>query len=934
MVSVVLAAGLGMVTNLVTSTFTWSLAAFGFALVVTQALLSVWQARQEQRNRRTARDGLLAPLRPPAPEQRKDASVDARQLVYLLTAPFSPTPLWGRRAVHDELLAWCVDRSSSAGVVRVVSGPAGVGKSRLALAVAESLPAGWAAGRFTGNGEQLVKLIADAGEPTLVIVEDADRVAGLDTLILQASKHPTLVRLLMIAREGLGPMPETVLPQVNQGVSLTALGDSGDRQRWFGEAVRAYARKLEIPPPDLPDRAVGHDGDTPLIVHARALLAALGRQGTRTWSFAEIMSELVALELHSWEADLDRLPKGCDVEVLSQAVAVLLVLPARTDEQAADLLRRVSQYSKKAAFESRMTIARWARRRHPPGPDGRLDLRPHLVGERLVLDVLGRTNLLREEDTAAITALVRSYTEFPDALEVLVPLLDRQRAHLPELLAGIIDTGVAGHALDVALAALVDADDGLVRLRLITIEAPVSLRNLRAAISQCAVAHHRELVKADPDRYLPDLADALFDLGSSLQALGRFRSALGFIEESVELYRRLAIDDPETYEQDLAASLVGASFILRELGCPRDAVELAREGVGIHRRLAVDEANFDEGLFAYSLNTLGLVLRELGRPREAIEVARESVELFRRLAAEAPESQVPILAMALLNLGLVLGELGELHDAVDSVRESVEIHRRLVAVEPDLYQDALAMSITNLGFLLGETGQYRDALSAAQESVELYRGLVVEDPTVHETYFAMALLDLGQMLFKLGRPREALGVTEESLKLNRRLAASEPAFHEPKLAKTLINLSVILKDLERFQDALAAAEESVSLYRRLAVAEPDIHEPELAMSLVNSSVVLEEAGQLGEALRNVEESVDLYRRLASGEPASYQHKLAIALSNLAAGLHSVNRIDDAWRVWEEEAAVLKACAERDEKLYGPSYRRVLALLREKPGGAD
>jgi hypothetical protein len=77
-------------------------------------------------------------------------------------------------------------------------------------------------------------------------------------------------------------------------------------------------------------------------------------------SLAELVTELVAIEQRVWSADLSRLPAGCDVDVLAEAVTVLVLLPAAGIEKAAELLCRVPQFAHDAAQESR---SRW-----PAGP--------------------------------------------------------------------------------------------------------------------------------------------------------------------------------------------------------------------------------------------------------------------------------------------------------------------------------------------------------------------------------------------------------------------------------------------------------------------------------------------------------------------------------------------------------------------------------------
>nr|WP_282916597.1 hypothetical protein [Saccharothrix syringae] len=541
-VSVPVAAGAGVVTNLATDEFSWAWTAGLLVLVLVQVGLAVWQAVRDRRDLREARDELLGVLRPPPPASpvpegspvRPDGRVPGvGAVVGWLTAPFTPTPLWGRSTVRGDLLAWCVAPDPQGDVVRVVTGPAGVGKSRLALAVAEALPAGWVAGRLVGDGAGVVERTAAAGDPTLVIVDDADRVAAsaLETLITGAVRHPDLLRVLLLARTdaALRLLSDEVRPRVARAEVLAPVGEASDRQRWFAEAVRAYARAWRVPAPDLPDRPVGADGDTPLVLHARALLAVLGRSGIRTWSLADLVTELVTLEQRSWQTDLPRLPAGCDVEVLAEAVAVLALLPAAGVELAAELLRRVPQFSHDTTRESRVAVARWAHRRYPPGPDHRLDLRPHLVGERLVLDTLTRTpSLLRDDDVPAVApVLARAHSSFPDALDHLTALLTRQPHLLPDALAAVLATGVTGRTLDHALAALIDTygTDSDLRTRLITLDDIPELPYLSLAQARLRVEHYRVLAEAEPDRHRLDLARSLHNLGSCLVEVGRAREA-------------------------------------------------------------------------------------------------------------------------------------------------------------------------------------------------------------------------------------------------------------------------------------------------------------------------------------------------------------------------------------------------------------------------
>src|SRR5262249_23280179 len=88
---------------------------------------------------------------------------------------------------RDALWEWC---RGGSGPVRVVGGPTGVGKTKLALEVAGRLPAEWVAGRLIAERRaELVERVTAAGDPALVVVDDADLLAGVDQVLDQVARQ-------------------------------------------------------------------------------------------------------------------------------------------------------------------------------------------------------------------------------------------------------------------------------------------------------------------------------------------------------------------------------------------------------------------------------------------------------------------------------------------------------------------------------------------------------------------------------------------------------------------------------------------------------------------------------------------------------------------------------------------------------------------------
>jgi tetratricopeptide (TPR) repeat protein len=828
------------------------------------------------------------------------------------------------------LVAWCIDRDPHAGVVCVVTGPAGVGKSRLALAVAKSLPASWEAGRLLNGTHGIVERIVAAGDPTLVIVDDADRVPDLDVLISQAGRHPDLIRLLLLTRNegGLLSSTDSVLLDTARVEPLEPIGKSGDRRRWYQEAVRAYARVLRVSPPDLPDQPVGLDEDTLLLLHARALLAVLGREGNHTWSLAAVIRELVRLEQRSWELDLPRLPRGCDIEVLTQAIVLQLILPAESVEMAAALLRRIPQFSHDAANESRVTVARWARRRYPPGLDDKLDLRPPLVAERLLVDSLRRDTLLCDNDEpAAAFALTRAYDSFPDALDVLTALIAHDHKILVAALNSIFDTGVVDPLLDHALSVLISNADTETRLQLLDVDPPAGFLHVWIQLGQLHVEHLRDLAARDYDRHCPDLAAELQHLAISQNEVGRYREALDASVEAVEIRRGLTEQEPAHHRPLLADALRVLAVGLNGVGRHREAHDAVGEAVEIIRDLAEQEPARHRPYLAHALHDLAIVKDEIGLYGEALDAGGEAVEILRELARHDPATYCSHLADTLRALAGALLEAGRYLEALEVAEEAVAIQRDLAARESARHRPGFSYALETLAAVLGELKRYREALEAAEEAVAIRRDLAEQEPAPHRPHLAQGLRSIAVALKEVGRYREALEVAEEAVAMLRDLAEREPVRYRRDLAITLRTLAGALVELERYREALKIGENGIAILRDLTEREPTRYRPDLALSLRNQAIFLHEAGQHREAHKPIGEAVAMLRDLAEQEPIRHRPGLANALQNRAVLLARAGKIEESILAIRESVSVWRAAVDHDPEIHQVQYEDALALRR-------
>jgi tetratricopeptide (TPR) repeat protein len=854
----------------------------------------------------------------------------------------------GRVAELDDLLAWCND--DSVGRLRLIIGPGGIGKTRLALQLIRKLEEHWHC-VLVGDRHE-ARILADIRAihrgPVLLVVDYAETRIKLEELLRAAAADMGTIRVLLLARSagqwweqlafGEGAIRDLVVMAGPEGTRLGEVLDEHvkDEQEVL-RAVPVFAAALGVAPPDHVMVQTQAGRARILELHAAALVAVLkwieDPKEEPLVRLEGILDDLLRHEGRFWQGSahargLTNGPNGMELPELRQVVAAGCLLGAANEEQAVTLLDRLPGIS------GTVKLARWLRELYPPD-QGSTEwlgvMQPDRLAERLIVDELSRseeltqaclTNLGDQQARRAILHLARAATENDIAerlLRRLLPLAAKVVENIDAPLETLVSVANAIPYPSMVLASAHEVITSMIlkapatkshpveRARWLTIHGKTLTQQGHPEealpFTQEAVSLYRELEAANPDRYQSELAYSLTYLGIGFSELGRPDEALQATQEAGRIYHKLAAANPGRYQHNLVVTLTDIGVQFSELGRLDEALRASQEAVSLCRELEAANPNRYQQDLAATLTNLGARWSELRCFSEALEVTQEAARLYERLAAANPDQYQPDFAATLANLGTRWSELGRAGEALEYTQKAVSLLQNLTKVNRGRYLPNFAGFLVSLSVQFLDMGRPAEALAAGQEALRVYRDLALAIPAAYRPNVAATQTHLGQVFSVLGRPHEALAAIQEAADLYRQLAVANSARFWPAFTHSLMSLGAKLSDLGRPAEALSAEQEAISLYHKLADVNPNRYRPELALLLMIVGARLSELGRHEAALSVEQEAISLYRQLADVNPDRYRPNLALALMIVGAQLSQTKRSAEAL-IPEWEAASL------------------------------
>ena len=341
--------------------------------------------------------------------------------------------------------------------------------------------------------------------------------------------------------------------------------------------------------------------------------------------------------------------------------------------------------------------------------------------------------------------------------------------------------------------------------------------------------------------------DVRDDIASTMILLGRYKEALPFVEETLQLREKLPHEEkPASYN-----SLWNLGEVYYRLGryqeslnlfdrlCKKSEELLGKRHLGnikAHNKKAnslSDLGRYQEAFPLYeqvlalrkevlgekhpdtisAMNNLAILLSDLGRYQEVLPMREQVLALRKEVLGE----KHPDTINAMNNLANSLSALGRYQEALPLREQVLTLFKEVLGEKhPDTIN-----AMNNLASSLSALGRYSDALPLREQVLMLFKEVLGEK----HPYTIIAMNNLANSLSALGRYSDALLLREQVLSLRKEVSGEK----HPDTINAMNNLAISLSALGRYSDALPLREQVLSLRKEvLGEKHPD------AISAMNS----------------------------------------------------------------------------------------------------
>jgi predicted ATPase/DNA-binding SARP family transcriptional activator len=343
-------------------------------------------------------------------------------------------------------------------------------------------------------------------------------------------------------------------------------------------------------------------------------------------------------------------------------------------------------------------------------------------------------------------------------------------------------------------------------------------------------------------------------------SLWRYWEVRGYINMGRYWITLALKENPDASTYVRANGLRGAGILARQQGDYVEAKAHHEESLALFRQLG-PEYNLQ---IARQLDALGEIEQYYGNYEPAIALHQESMALQQEIGDKEG------VAASLAHLGVIARERGRYNEAEKLLQQSLKLNREL--------GDRLRISVdlNNLGFVATRQCRYERALAYHEEAVQQYRDLN------NKLGISESLLNMGDVAKNRGDFRHSIALHEECLALKKELGDRRG------IARTTVRLATTALLQGDYRRGRELADQSLVSFKELGIRRG------IVVALRIRALVAVYEGEFECAVRLSEESLHLAQEIE----ALFEAALAKNVLGLCA--HAQARLVEA-REWFEEA---------------------------------
>ena len=762
---------------------------------------------------------------------------------------------------------WAIDPEFSL-TLRLLAGPGGVGKTRLALELCQRLEVqGWHTGFLSGEFEKnnalhLASQLSKVNKPCCVVIDYAETrqqqlLALIEALLQLPLEQP--IRLLLLARDGGDwwnllegkniKCKDFLMRLAARGTFyLQVLHDSQSaRSSAYLLALKTFASLLTVSvptgAPDLSDQHFAH----PLYVQMAALLAL---RGERPKSAEGLTRALLHHERRYWKNALSNL-SGIASDNEEQA-GLLMALATLIGGVASD--HTAKPIWSKAGFDKKMLRSLFvALAPLYPGAHGLQGLRPDLIGEELTAQTIIGTS-----GGALLEAIFRHNHQ--PWIHSALTLVARVLAKRTEIV-GTVERSLTRYFPN-CVKAIVD----------VCIEVPSPLPQLSENVF-LGLNHSNKYgvaVLLDPFfRYeIPELTGL----------------EVAFRTEITSQKRKSATHGKPIEKQAFAKALGDLSIAYDRLGDIRKSLQLASQSCDVFNELSYLSDPTHKFEYGVSLSKLGKRFFNNGEIEKALELDARAFAIIGNFSSDSPDVRRRQLE-ARQNYSHHLHAANRLSDAVDHAKIALDLVDKNSANGLNC--------ISQYAAYLDDVGKTDEADVVWASGKELAERLNFENAGKHRHSMASWLANFANAQEDRGELSQASVTHGRAIELFRQLFAVRPSRFGPDLAGALHNCSPCLLAQGRSDEALLAIAECRTIYVDLALLQPNLHLFGIVRSQLYKSQILAALGDANGAIIESHQALQACKGTGFGSSQTSRRPLASAHRNHALRCIDLGRTDEA-----------------------------------------